>query len=164
MSKIEVACDVVVHGRVIEWDDSVSYIEERVTNLADLETILVTIGEMSGELLYIEDRELKPAVDRFLYVMKHGGTSFVSKDGVYYYYIEGQAFKFKGPYGPSHHSGDRIEEYQMRVAVQSHINSLTGHECEEELSYIEDKYNTLTGENIAIGQTSIYDYIEEETG
>lgn len=161
MSKVDVKCNVVVHARMVDYDGKMTRIEVAASNLQELEDIMISLGEDGASILYIEDKDYSPVVDKWITVMRRTGLSFVTPNGVHYYYIGPIPYKYKGD-GPSATDGDHISEEEMRVAVQSHIQSLSGEDREVELSYIERRYNEVTGSNALLGQTSIYDYIEEE--
>lgn len=129
----------------------------RFGDLAELQKA-VQIHEASGDEYYIEDMTMAPVVRRFLEVMLHLGVSFCNKSGVQYYYIGGKPSKYYGE-RPSAYEAITITEVELRIAVQEHIRSLTGDELHEDMAYIEEKYEKLTG--VLFGQMDMYDYIEE---
>lgn len=129
----------------------------RYTDLAELQKA-VTVHEGAGNEYYIEDMTMAPVVRRFLEVMIHLGVSFCNKQGVQYYYIGGKPSKYYGE-RPSAWEAIPITEVEMRIAVQEHIRSLTGDELYDDMAYIEEKYEKLTG--VLFGQMDMYDYIEE---
>jgi hypothetical protein len=131
----------------------------RVTNKEELEAAGPSaVEEGLGYQAMIEDLRMKPAVDKLITIMKEAGITFGS--GKYLYgYIEGQVRKFGQE---SLLKGAVISEAELRVAAQSHLNSLLGTDKEEEFSYIEEQYTKVTGVPVDIGQTSLDDYIGEQ--
>lgn len=131
---------------------------ERINDLAELKRV-VNLHERAGDEYYIEDMEMAPVVRRFIEVMLHLGVSFCNKDGVQFYYIGGKPYKYCDD---KNVEAVVITEVEMRIAVQEHIRSLTGDELHEDMAYIEEKYEKLTG--VLFGQMDIYDYIEAIEG
>lgn len=142
MSKQLIECNVVVHFR--RYEDELVFNESRaVTNLQELEDLLVDLGEDGCDVSYIEDKDMEEIVDKFIYVMRHGGYHFLYRGSIYYYYIDDKPYEYKGE-APSATEGKQITELGLRLAVQSHLQSLTGDLKEEELSYIEVKHKQIT--------------------
>jgi hypothetical protein len=123
-----------------------------------MHAIIEKNNEDGGSLRYIEDKSLRTIIDKYVEVMRRGGYSFSSKDGVFFYYIDNKPHHYIGE-APSAMDGKPIYGHELRWAVQSHIQSLKGKERFDELLYIEEKYATFTGVHIPIGQTTIYDYL-----
>lgn len=109
----------------------------------------------------IENLSMKPAVDKLITIMQHCGVTFGY--GKYLYaYREGVPMKM-GQEADEFMRRSDISEAEVRVAAQSHLTTLLSPDKEEEFAYIEEQYTKVAGVTAAIGQTSIYDYIEEES-
>lgn len=154
----EVNLDAIVHV-IGEEGDLVR--STRIFTMGEMDAAVPTkVEEGLGYQLMIENLRMKPAVDKLITIMKECGITFGWHKHLYAY-IEGVPIKM------GHELDDfmrrtEISEPELRVAAQSHLSSLLSPDKEEEFSYIEEQYSRATGVTAAIGQTSIYDYIEEE--
>lgn len=120
-------------------------ISDEVTSTQALNNLKTSLKDVSHEVVFIEDMDMKPVLDKMIHLMQHAGLSVggrYHKSLITYYCYQDKFYYSEGMPNPA--EGTQLEEHELRERLQAHYTSLDEEERTQDIQYVEEKYAEFT--------------------